>query len=90
MKQIALLIQMVKNGNPVEMLTGNQAMSSSIQDAKCVKKKKLTFEKPLEITLQILREELIKTGVLLCKFPQHTFSCGNKNNCLEKPFFKLT
>ena len=30
-----------------------------------------------------------RTGNSPCKFPQHVFNCGTKNNCLKEPFFKI-
>lgn len=54
-----------------------------------MQEKKVTLEKPLGIILQILSEKLTKMRDLPCKSPRHTFSCGNKNDCLEEPFSKL-
>ena len=30
-----------------------------------------------------------KTGNSTCKLPRHVCVCGNKNNCLDEPFFTL-
>lgn len=77
---------MVKHGKPVEMLTDTEAMLSSIQDAWCIKKKTY-IGKTVGNNITNFRRRINQNG-LLYKFP-HTFSCGNKNICLEKPFLKL-
>jgi len=30
-----------------------------------------------------------RTGSSSCKFPQHVYDCGLKNNCLNEPYFKI-